>query len=415
MPFFFALDSRAMARYAFIWELGGAYGHLGRMIPVARELEQRGHEVVFIIRELVEAERLLGPHGFKWFQAPLWIGRVMNLPDPLSHAELLMQFGFLDPPALLSICRAWRNLLGLLAVDAVLVDYSPTAVLACRGLGLPLLNLANGFQVPPASRPLPPLRWWQKAPPARLLDSEEQVKLVANQVLFELGAPPIDGVMDILSCGADIFATLPELDHYPSRQGGDFVGPIFALGRGEPVHWPAKGALKVFGYLKANYGALDALLTVLRQLDASVLVHIPGVSRRTIETFSSDNLQISRQPLDIGQARESCDVAVLHAGVSTVAAMLLAGKPCLLFPQQLEQTMFARSVEALGAAVSIPEAAAGQFPRLIKRALADASLQEKAAAFAAKYRSFDQADAIRTVAERCEAMVGRGNARWAPS
>lgn len=396
-----------MARFAFIWELGGAYGHLGRMIPVARALQARGHEAVFIIRELVEAERLLGPHGFKWYQAPLWVGRVMNLPDPLSHAELLMAFGFLDPPALLSICRAWRNLIDLLGVDALVVDYSPTAVLAARGLGLPQLNLANGFQVPPAARPLPPLRWWQKAPVGRLLDSEQQVVHVANQVLYELGAPPVEGVLDLLSGGGDVFATLPELDHYPQRSGGDFVGPIFALGRGEAVHWPAKGALKVFAYLKPDYGGLDALLTVLGQLDASVLVHIPGVSRRTVEKFSSESLQVSRQPLDIEQVRRSCDVAVLHAGLSTVAALLLAGKPLLLFPQQLEQTMFARSVEALGAAVVIPEAAMGQFPRLVKRALADPSLADKARQFAVRYEGYDQADAIRAVADRCEALLAR--------
>lgn len=394
-----------MARFAFIWELGGAYGHLGRMIPVARELRRRGHEAVFIIRELVEAERLLGPHGFSWFQAPLWIGRVMKLPDPLSHAELLMQFGFLDPPALLSICRAWRNLLGLLKVDALVFDYSPTAVLASRGLGLPQLNLANGFQVPPAARPLPPLRWWQKAPAARLLDSEQQVMHVANQVLYELGAPPVESVLDILSGSPDVFATLPELDHYPDRAGGDFVGPIFDIGRGEAVRWPAKGALKVFAYLKPDYGALEPLLAALRQLDASVLVHVPGASRRTVESFSADNLAISRQPLDIEQVRRSCDLAVLHAGISTVAAMLLAGKPVLLFPQQLEQTMFARSVEALGAAVVIPEAAAGQFPRLLKRAVADASLADKARQFAAKYEGYEQAQAIRAVADRCEALL----------
>lgn len=394
-----------MARFAFIWELGGAYGHLGRMIPVARELQSRGHEAVFIIRELVEAERLLGPHGFKWYQAPMWVGRVLNLPDPISMAEVLMAFGFLNPAALLSICRAWRNLLEVLAVDALVFDYSPTAVIASRGLGLPQVNLANGFQVPPAGRPLPPLRWWQKAPPARLLDSEQQIVHVANQVLYELGAPPVEGVLDILSGGGDVFAAFPELDHYPNRQGGEFVGAIFALGRGEPVHWPPRGALKVFAYLKADYGALDALLTVLSQLDASVLVHIPGVSRRTVEKFSSDHMAIASQPLDIDQARQDCDVAVLHAGLSTTAAMLLAGKPVLLFPQQLEQTMFARNVEALGVAVAIPEAAAGQFPRLIRRALADPSLKEKAQQFAARYAGYDQSVAIRTVADHCETLL----------
>jgi UDP:flavonoid glycosyltransferase YjiC (YdhE family) len=135
------------------------------------------------------------------------------------------------------------------------------------------------------------------------------------------------------------------------------------------------------------------------------LVHIPGVSRRTVEKFSSDHMAIASQPLDIDQARQDCDVAVLHAGLSTTAAMLLAGKPVLLFPQQLEQTMFARNVEALGVAVAIPEAAAGQFPRLIRRALADPSLKEKAQQFAARYAGYDQSVAIRTVADHCETLL----------
>ncbi len=394
-----------MARFAFIWELGGAYGHLGRMIPVARELQRRGHEVVFVIRELIEAERLLAPHGFKWYQAPIWMGRVMNLPEPISHAELLMHFGFLNPQALLSMCRAWRHLLALLAPDAVVFDYSPTAVLACRGTGLPQLNLTNGFQMPPDTRPLQALRWWLPAPGPRLIDSERQVLLVANQVLYELGAPPVAAMGELLSGGNDVFAVLRELDHFAQRVGGDFVGPIFDIGRGDEVVWPGQGALRVFAYLKPDYGALDALLAVLRQLDASVLVHIPGVSRRTVERYSCEHLTITAQPLDIDQVRSSCDVAVLHCGINTVAAMLLAGKPMLLFPQQLEQTMLARNVEALGVAVAIAEAAAGQFPRLVKRALADTSLKHTAVRFAQGYAGYQQSSAIAAVADRCEALL----------
>ena len=47
-----------------VWELGAGYGHLGRLLPVALQLRERGHEVVFALRDLTHAEvrRLLGLH-----------------------------------------------------------------------------------------------------------------------------------------------------------------------------------------------------------------------------------------------------------------------------------------------------------------------------------------------------------------
>ena len=62
-----------MARYLFAWELGGDYGHLARLLPVALELRARGHEVVFAVRDLMGAEKLLTPHGIRtWRQIALW-------------------------------------------------------------------------------------------------------------------------------------------------------------------------------------------------------------------------------------------------------------------------------------------------------------------------------------------------------
>ena len=45
-----------MSRIAFVWELGTAYGHISRLLPFARKLKQRGHDV--LLRELHNAGNL---------------------------------------------------------------------------------------------------------------------------------------------------------------------------------------------------------------------------------------------------------------------------------------------------------------------------------------------------------------------
>jgi UDP:flavonoid glycosyltransferase YjiC (YdhE family) len=395
-----------MANILFAWELGGAYGHLGRMLPVARALRERGHDVRFALRELTEAQRLLGPTGFRWYQAPLWTGRVTGLPPALNHAELLMKFGFLNARALLGVCRAWRNLFELLAPDLVVFDYAPTALLASRGLGMARLNMASGFYVPPRVSPLPPLRWWEPAPPARLRDSEQRTLAVANQVLHDLGAPITNTMHDILTCPDEVFTMFRDMDHFGSREGGDFVGPIDSIGPGEDVAWPTVGARRIFGYLKPDYGPLDKVLEALDREDASVVVHIPGVPLRTQKRFTNAHMRITENPVDMGQASASSDAAVLHSGTGTGTRMLLAGKPVVLFPQQLEQAMLARVLQKAGLAAVLDEAAAGQFPRLLKRALTDSSLVLAAQAFAQRHRDHDAARVVVGLADRCDRLLG---------
>ena len=52
-----------MAKILFAWELGGDYGHLARLLPLARELLARGHRPIFVLRDLLGAEAILAPHG----------------------------------------------------------------------------------------------------------------------------------------------------------------------------------------------------------------------------------------------------------------------------------------------------------------------------------------------------------------
>lgn len=394
-----------MARYLFAWELGGDYGHLARLLPVALDLRSRGHAVVFAVRDLMGAEKLLSPHGLQYYQAPLWLRKVTQLPPAISYPELLMRFGYLKADALIGICRAWRNLIALLQPDAIVLDHAPTALLATRGLGLARINFGDGFCIPPHSRPMPHFRWWQRENMARLHDSEQHAVATANQVLLALDAPTLAGLSELRDCDATLMCSFAELDHYPQRVEDDYLGPIFSLGQGVELPWPVGGGPKIFAYLKPEFAGLDAILSGLHGCGASVLAHIPGAARQTLQKFSSGTMVVSPEPLDIAQMRAGCDLAVCHGGAGTTAAMLLAGKPLMLFPMQMEQTMAAHRLASLGVAVVLAPEAGAQLPRLLKQTLANPSLAQAAQAFAQRHQGYEQTNTIRSAAERCEAAV----------
>jgi hypothetical protein len=394
-----------MSRVLFCWELGGDYGHLSRQLPVALELQRRGHEPVFAVRDLTGAEAILGPHGLRWLQAPLWIGQLTNLPPAISYPELLMRFGFLDARGLTGICRAWRNLVELVSPQALVLDHAPTALLATRGLGLPRLNLGDGFCIPPRMRPLPAFRWWQRENAARLQDSERHAWQTANQVLITLGAPPLVDFSEIAVCDANVFCTFRELDHYPERPDCDYAGPIFSLGQGISVTWPQVGEQRIFAYLKPGFTDLERVLEALSKSPASVLAHVPGASRQMLTRFNTANMAVSERPLDMQQASAQCDLAVCHGGAGTTAAMLLAGKPLLLLPMQMEQTMTAKRLETLGVALAMPREAVAQAPRFLKRTLAEPSLAARARSFALDHSSYDQRATVHLAADRCESLL----------
>jgi UDP:flavonoid glycosyltransferase YjiC (YdhE family) len=135
------------------------------------------------------------------------------------------------------------------------------------------------------------------------------------------------------------------------------------------------------------------------------LVHVPGAPRKTLQTFSSGNMAVSPDPLDMATMRAGCDLAICHGGAGTTAALLLAGKPLMVFPMQMEQTMAAHRLADTGAAVVLPAEASAQLPRLLKKALADTAMAQAAQAFAASHKGYDQQATIRTAADRCEAVI----------
>ena len=357
-----------MLKVLLAWELGADYGHVMRFATLARELVQRGHEPVLVLKDLTHAEALLGSQRLTVLQAPLWLGDVSGLPPPASFAETLLRLGFLHPGALTGLCRAWRSLIALCKPDVLVCDHAPTALLATRGLGLARINMGDGFAVPPRARPMPIYRPWRPEPPARVAQAEQHTLNGANVALANLGQPPLRCLAELLEVDDEIIASFAEFDHYPGRQGARYAGPLPNPPQGVAPQWPLVDGPRVFAYLKPGARDFEPVLKALQGLDVAAVVHAPGVSTALQHRYLAANIRFSEQPLRMDDVCRECDIGICHAGTGTVQALVTAGKPVLLLPQHVEQMMTARAVLTLGAGLVVDgEKPAPDLRRLIKR------------------------------------------------
>ncbi len=395
-----------MATIALIWELGSDYGHIGRFLPIAQELRARGHRPVMILRDISRADGMLGPLGLEYLQAPLWLPPVKGLPPPINFTETLFLFGFLSPAGLLSVARAWRQLLALLNPDLLVFDHAPTALLATRGMDVPRLSTGNSFALPPRQNPFPPYRWWEPAPPrARMLDTEARLLDNSNNVLHELDAPVMEQVSDLYDVEATMITGVPELDVYGPRPPDNYVGAINNVTLGLDPKWPGPRPRRVFAYIKPHYALFEQVISTLARVDASVLIFAPGVARQQVTRLQTPNLAFSDKPLHMARTREQCDMAVCHAG-GMVDVMLGAGRPVLLLPMQMEQTMTSRRVEQQGCGlVFMPEQTAKRLENLTKALLDTETISQKAMQYAEDHRAYTQDGAVTTLVSRCEELL----------
>ncbi|MGZ4958154.1 MAG: glycosyltransferase [Methylomonas sp.] len=395
-----------MSKIIYVWEMGGGYGHTAAFLPVARQLRQRGHEVVFVLKDLEFADVLLGNDGFPYLQAPIRWPSPQPLPAALSYPGILQNAGFGEASGLFARVHAWQTLYQYLSPDLILFDHAPTALLAARNLGIPCALFGTGFYSPPRFNPLPAMRPWQPVAEKQLVAVESRILTVINTILQRLGTEPIDSVADLFDAEEDFLCTLPELDHYQQRSGARYWGPsVYQQGGIEPL-WPAVGNKNIFAYVKHNYPGLETLLQHLRSSNWSVLVHIPGTTPAFIEKHNSGNLHISPHPLNLVQIAKQCDLAICHGGAGTTACFLLSAKPLLVLPEQLEQLLTGRNIAALGAGICVPmETKKPNFRALISELLTNAKYTTAARGFAEKYADFSPEQQALDIAEHCETLI----------
>jgi hypothetical protein len=391
----------------FTWEFGDDLGHIARLRPVAEELQRRGHDVVFAASRLKKIFAL--PASLTVIPAPGPLAEPVrdSIREPATFADILYNAGTAHGDLLSGIVRAWRGIFDLVKPDIVVQDYSPYALLALQGYQTRSLLLGTGFACPPDVCPLPDIRAWQNHYPDRLEVTEGQVLKALNVQLAKQDQPALTGIGELYTrVDGNLLATFPELDHYRERVDTattppDYVGVWSDLGGGRPC-WPEGEGPRIFAYLKP-FKAIHRLLDHLDNSGYPCLVYLSAdfdVSR-----WQSDNLSIVDAPLDMSRVSRECDIAILHAGHGSTSSLLLAGKPILQLPFNVEQFHTAKNTVRIGAGAMAMIDDPTSIIRTFDRVAADSAMHKAAKSFAERYRDFDTTDALDKVVSQIESMA----------
>jgi UDP:flavonoid glycosyltransferase YjiC (YdhE family) len=367
-----------VSRILITWELGLNLGHLARLLPVACRLRECGHVVLVAARDLAAAARVLQFAGIPFVQAP-HLTRQHQLPHrPAGYSDILRANGWGDRTTLAGLTEAWINLFGMFRPDIVLADYSPTATFAAHLKHLPYLLIGNGFELPPATAPLPPFPGFSWATPERAADSEAFVVQNANTVARARGETGIASLRELINPRRAVFATFPELDHYGQRDGAQYIGPLlgqFAVTRGE---WPKGRGPRIFACVRPDMKNVQGILAALANSEARVVCVAAGFLSEQLNPFRRDTIWFSAFPVDL-QPLLNADLCITYGAEGTIMRFVMSGVPQLISPWHVEAYMAARRIEAAGLGLTADKQ---PIERSIERLSADPSIKQAVNTFA---------------------------------
>jgi len=382
-----------MSRIFVSWELGANFGHLTRLMPIAVQLRQLGHELFFAVRDTGVAAALLEQQGFPFTQAPFWHGRACLSAPPVNYAELLIAEGYCQQDGLSGMLRSWLSLFRLFQPDVVVADYSPTALLAARIAKIPAVCIDNGFGLPPDITPLPSIRSWESITGQRLQHAEETVLRSINSACHAFGGPALERLVDLFDTEGTVLTTFAELDHYGRRNETEYAGPIFSNAGGQAVQWQGTHRRKILAYLRPSVPGIGNLLKALAELDAEVICVAPGLKR--LNRAIANRLRVYVNPVRLDNIISSADLVVSYAGSGMACCALLAGVPLLLVPQNVEQYMFSCRVDELEAGLVMgTNRNEADFRGSLQQLLDENRFRWAAKAFAAKHAGFHPEQAV---------------------
>ena len=375
-----------MAKILFVWELGLGYGHLVPYSPLIKRLREKQHQVIFASRDVGFAEQTFANMGVSIVQAPVLMHKVINnYQIQYSYAHLMHNLGFAELRGLFALTRAWRHIYHYAQPDLVIFDHSPTALLGARSLPFKRIISGSGFLLPPAGFPMPMMRYWLDYDQEKLIKEEQRVLANANNVLQALNVPPLNNLGELFTADKQFLLSFKELDHYPDRINGNYLGMFAQSNHGITPDWPAGITKKVYAYIHAHQST-EALLTVLAQGNFASIIYAPDVPNSLKNKYQSEKLRFSAQALDLQRVAADCHIAITNATFATTTAFLLHGIPVLVIPTNLERTMLTRRLDELGASVTVKPDNPDALKPAIHALFTANKYGEAAKAFSARYQ-----------------------------
>jgi hypothetical protein len=392
-------------RILLAWEFGGGLGHLANLRTIALRCLELGIEPVATVPSAQQALRAW--RGSQWpvVQGPFARRPRTGLAPPETYADILWQGGFDDEEALVAAVSAWQRLFAQHRIDALLLDYAPTAQLAGWLSGLPMSAYGAAISLPPL--PLPPLRPWMPVREHVLLHSQDRLLHRISNVARHFGCSAPSTLAGWLHAPRRFMNGIDEINPFGPFPAANYLGPLGRMA-GPPdaaFPWPGGplfGQPRLLAYLKASKAAED-LLNVVARMNVSVVCVMPGAPAHWCDRHNSQNVTILTMPTTLDTAMQAADLVISHGSAGMVCEALLAGKPQLLVPLDAEKALITRKVTATKAARGLmPDSVGARAGGELESLLWSGEAKSAATAVAHRYTRVNWAT-------RLDRMLSHGN------
>lgn len=347
-----------MAKFLFTMMPANDLGLPSRMVPIARALADRGHEVA-VFNPSPAPSKLVADAGLKNLLMPS--RPLPDSPPDLAQAssawdaEELLAALFRDEDYSRAVIALHVDLVREFAPDLVVDSFGLPTCLAARILSLPLATVLQGNFHPASDGFL----WWKGQRPAGLLSAAP----VINKVAAEYGLPPVSRCVDYLAGDLSLIVGTSATDPLPASANIAYVGPIVwqrgdahlpdwlsAVDRDKPVVWVYSGNPR---YANAPT-PIDSIVVIRAAIaafsDAPVHVVLTTGYQEVPEEFGTLPANFHHAAYLPGRAMaERSDLMVHHGGHGSVMTGLAAGTPAVILPTITERESNARRVTDLGA------------------------------------------------------------------
>ncbi len=347
-----------MAKFLFTMLPANDLGLPTRLVPIARALADRGHEVA-VFNPAPAPSKLIGEAGLQNLPMPSrsMPPSVMDLVQLGSAWDVEEFFAalYLDQESTRGETAVYLDLIRDYDPDVVVDSFGLLTCLAARVLGVPLVTVLQG-NIHPASDGFV---WWKKDRPAGL----PSAAAVINKAAAEYGIVPVERCVDLLAGDLSLIVGTPETDPLPASANVQYVGPIVwqhgnatlpdwvaSLGRDKPMIWVYSGNPR-YGSAPTPIDSIVVIRAAITALgDAPVQVVLTTGYQDVPGEFGTLPSNFHHAAYLPGRAMaERCDLMVHHGGHSSVMTGLSAGTPAVIIPTITERESNARRLAALGA------------------------------------------------------------------
>lgn len=407
-----------MAKFLFTMLPANDLGLPTRLVPIARALAERGHDVAVFNPAPVPA-LLIEEAGLTNLPMPARL-----LPEPpfdLAKASQAWDveefFGWLfaDEEFVRANTALHLDLIREFKPDVVVDSFGVFACLAARISGVPLATVLQGNFHPQSDG----FRWWAGERPAGL----PSIAPLINKVASEYGVAPVARSVDLLAGDLSLIVGTPETDPVSPAARVTHIGPIVwqrgdaelpseinSLRPGKPVVWVYSGNPR---YAPAPT-AIDSIVVIRAAVAA-----LGGTPVEVVLTTGHQELPAEIGPLPSnfhhaayvpGRAMAGrSDLMVHHGGHSSVMQSLAAGTPAVIIPTISERESNARRLVALGAGEMVlpidgrdgeKEIDGAEFSAKVDRVLHEPTFRTAAQRVANSMRQYGGADEAARLLER---------------